>query len=206
MMFKPTQNIDSAFRTLRAVMMIAICGSICVCLYAIYKYGDVTAVAQDRMYIVAGSKAVQVFASSRKDNIPIEARDHVNTFHQYFFSLDPDDKAISASIAKALYLSDATAKRQYDDLREKGFYEGIVSGNISQEIVTDSIAVDISVEPYHFLFYGTLKIIRPTSVLTRNLITKGRLRNVSRTENNPHGFLIERWEILENRDLHVEAR
>ena len=32
-------------------------------------------------------------------------------------------------------------------------------------------------------------------------ITEGFLRNVARSDNNPHGFLIERWRVLENKDL-----
>ncbi|MDP3180258.1 MAG: conjugative transposon protein TraK, partial [Bacteroidota bacterium] len=40
----------------------------------------------------------------------------------------------------------------------------------------------------------------------RSLITEGALRNVSRSDNNPHGFLIERWNTIENRDIKTENR
>jgi hypothetical protein len=43
-------------------------------------------------------------------------------------------------------------------------------------------------------------------VVTRDLVTEGWLREVNRSDNNPHGFLIERWAIIENRDLKVEQR
>ncbi|MBX9780875.1 MAG: conjugative transposon protein TraK [Chitinophagaceae bacterium] len=205
-MFKATQDINRAFQAMRVVMLVALIGCLLICLVAIYQYGKLMALAEDRMYILVGDRAVQVFASSRKENIGVEARDHIKTFHELFFSLDPDEKAIQFNITKALYLADATAKRQYDDLREKGFYEGVVSGNISQEVWTDSVVVDIRSIPYVFVYYGKLKLIRPTSVLTRNLITKGRLRNVSRSDHNPHGFLMERWEIIDNKDLQVETR
>ena len=49
-------------------------------------------------------------------------------------------------------------------------------------------------------------IIRATSTVTRNLITEGYLRNVSRSDNNPHAFLIEKWKTLENRDIKAEKR
>jgi len=32
------------------------------------------------------------------------------------------------------------------------------------------------------------------------------LRNVSRSDNNPHGFLIERWATIANKDLKTTAR
>ena len=103
-------------------------------------------------------------------------------------------------------MADASAKKQYNILKETGYYSNIIAGNISQQISIDSITVDIKVKPYFFHCYGIEKIIRPNSIVTRNLITKGYLRNVSRSDNNPHGFLIERWETLENKDIKTENR
>jgi conjugative transposon TraK protein len=103
-------------------------------------------------------------------------------------------------------MADASAKKQYNNLKETGYYSNIIAGNISQQISIDSITVDIKVEPYFFHCYGTERIIRPNSIVTRNLITQGFLRNVSRSDHNPHGFLIERWETLENKDIKIENR
>ena len=103
-------------------------------------------------------------------------------------------------------MADGSAKRTYDDLRENGYYAGIISGNISQRLTVDSIQVVTDNYPYRFRCYGRQEIVRPTSILTRSLVTEGQLRNVSRSDNNPHGFLIERWETIENRDLKTENR
>jgi conjugative transposon TraK protein len=142
----------------------------------------------------------------RKDNIPVEARDHIKTFHHYFFSLDPDDKVIQGNVTKALYLADGSAKRLYDNLRESNYYANIISGNISQQIAVDSITLDVNQYPFYFACYATEKIIRTTSIVTRTLRTEGYLRNVSRSDNNPHGFLIEKFNTLENKDISVETR
>ncbi|TEB41233.1 conjugative transposon protein TraK, partial [Flavobacterium circumlabens] len=107
---------------------------------------------------------------------------------------------------KALYLADDSAKRIYDDLKENGYYSGIISGNVSQTIKIDSITIDINSYPYGFRCYAAQNIIRTTSIAHRSLITEGNLRNVSRSDNNPHGFLIERWNTIENRDLGTENR
>jgi conjugative transposon TraK protein len=109
-------------------------------------------------------------------------------------------------VTKALYLADESAKRIYDDLKESGYYSGIISGNISQTISIDSITVDINNYPYQFKCFAKQKIIRTTSILERSLITEGTLRSVSRSDNNPHGFLIEHWNTIENKDLKVENR
>ncbi|MDR7371045.1 conjugative transposon protein TraK [Flavobacterium aquidurense] len=200
------KNIDTAFRYVRGFTMLIIVGCIVICCYTLYKSFTAVTVMQDRIYILANGKALEAFSSDRKENVPVEARDHVKTFHRLFFTLDPDDKVIKSNVTKALYLADDTAKRVYDDLKENGYYAGVISGNISQTIIIDSINVDVNVYPYHFKCYAKQNIIRTTSILNRSLITEGTLRNVSRSDNNPHGFLIERWNTIENKDLGVQNR
>ncbi|MCL6218162.1 conjugative transposon protein TraK [Zunongwangia sp. M21534] len=206
MMFKKMKNIDTAFRHIRGFTMLIIAGSVLLSCFALYKSFSLVSEMQDRIYILANGKALEAYSAGRKDNIPVEARDHVKTFHQLFFTLDPDDKAIETNITKALYLADGSAKRIYDDLKENGYYAGLISGNVNQTIHVDSVAVDINEYPYKFRCYATQRIIRPTSITTRSLITEGALRNVSRSDNNPHGFLIERWATIANKDLKTTAR
>jgi len=205
-MFSKMKNIDTAFRYVRSFTMLVVIGCVVLCCFALYKSFSLVSQMQNKVYILANGKALEAFSSDRKENIPVEAKDHVKTFHTLFFSLDPDDKVIKINVTKALYLADDSAKRVYDDLKENGYYSGIISGNISQTIVVDSITIDINAYPYQFRCYATQNIIRPTSIAHRNLITEGNLRNVSRSDNNPHGFLIERWSTIENRDLSTKNR
>lgn len=205
-MFNHFKNIETAFRHVRLFTFVLIAASITVCCFTIYKSYQMVSTAQSRVYLLANGKAIEAVAADRNDNVAVEARDHVKMFHFYFFSLDPDDKVIDAHIGQALYLADASAKKQYDNLKETGFYASIISGNISQQITMDSVTLDLQSYPYRFRYYGTETIIRPTAILTRNLITEGYLRSVSRSDNNAHGFLIERWQIIENRDLNIQKR
>lgn len=205
-MFSKMKNIDTAFRYVRSFTMLVVIGCVVLCCFALYKSFSLVSQMQDKVYILANGKALEAFSSDRKENIPVEAKDHVKTFHTLFFSLDPDDIVIKINVTKALYLADDSAKRVYDDLKENGYYSGIISGNVSQTIVVDSVTIDINAYPYQFRCYATQNIIRPTSIAHRNLITEGNLRNVSRSDNNPHGFLIERWSTIENRDLSTKNR
>ena len=205
-MFSQTKNIDTAFRQMRTFTLIIIVCCCCIAGYGLYVSNKSITETNKRIYILANGKVIEAFASDRKDNIPVEARDHIKTFHQYFFTLDPDEKVIRANISKALYLADRSAKDQYDNLKSNSYYANIIAGNISQSIETDSIVVDINQYPFYFRYYGKEKIIRPVSIVTRSLITEGYLRNVERSDNNPHGFLIERWKILENKDIKTVAR
>jgi conjugative transposon TraK protein len=205
-MFTKMKNIDTAFQYVRTFTFAIVIGCLLLCGFVLYKSYQLAAITQSKVYVLANGKALEAMAADRKDNIPVEARDHVKTFHMDFFTLDPDDKVIQGNIAKALYLADGSAKRQYEDLKENGYYSNIITANISQQIVVDSVAVNINQYPYYFRCYGTQKIIRATSISYRSLITEGYLRNVSRSDNNPHGFLIERWNMIENKDLKTEPR
>jgi len=205
-MFQQMKNIDSAFKQIRLFCIVMLTVSGLVCMYTIYKSYQLVGSSQQHIYILANGKALEAFSADRKDNIPVEAKDHVKMFHHYFFSLDPDDKVIKSNITKALYLADGSAKIQYDNLKENGYYSNIISGNVSQDVDVDSIVINLNSYPYYFKCYAQERIIRPTSIVTRDLITEGNLRNVTRSDNNPHGFLIEKWAILENKDIKVEQR
>jgi len=200
------KHIDTAFRYVRAFTFVLITGSLLLCGFVIYKSYELASIAKNKVYVLANGKALEALAADRKDNVPVEARDHVSMFHHYFFTLDPDDKVIQRNITRALYLSDASAKRQYENLKESGYYSNLIAGNISQQITIDSVQVNVDSYPYYFQCHATQQIIRATSIVYRVLITEGYLRNVERSDNNSHGFLIEKWHTIENRDEKVVNR
>lgn len=205
-MFKKVQNIDHSFRQFRIFSFSILAASTLICIYTVFTSYKIVSSMQSKIYVLANGKAVEAYSSDRKDNIPVEAKDHIRTFHQYFFTLDPDEQAIKSTITKALYLADESAKKVYDNLEENKFYSGLISGNVNQTISVDSVQVDINQYPYRFRCYATQDIIRPTTISKRSLITEGELRSVSRTENNSHGFLIERWNTIENKDIKTVNR
>lgn len=205
-MFRKAKNIDTAFRQIRIFSIIVIIASAVTTVYVSYKSYELSYRSQQKIFILANGKILDAYAADRKDNIDVEARDHVKMFHHYFFTMDPDDKVIQSNITKALYMADASAKQQYDNLKENGYYVNLISGNISQEMRADSIYINTDVYPFYFRYKGEQKIIRPTTIVTRSLITEGFLRNVSRSDHNPHGFLLERWRTLENEDIKIQNR
>lgn len=206
-MIQQLRNIDTAFKHVRLFSAVLILATTMLCGFCMYYSIQKVSEAQQRIYVIADGKAILASASSRKENIAVEARDHIRMFHQYFLSFSPDEKAIEENIRQALYLADESAKQQYDALKEKGFYTSVVSGNVCQLINIDSIILNTSQYPYYFKFYGKQQVIRSSATVTRNLITEGYLRELSeRTSNNPHAFLIEKWFTLDNSILSSTKR
>lgn len=205
-MIQQLKNIDTAFRHTRLFSLLFLAGCILITGYALYLMQSATHRAQQHIYVLANGKVLEAYASERKENIPAEAKDHVRQFHQLLFQLSPDLPMIQRQVSRAMHLADRSAKLHYDNLKESGFYSNLISGNMSQELVTDSVQIFLDQAPYQFRYYATLQIVRPTTIVTRNLITTGQLRTISRTDNNPHGFLIERWTIIDNKDLKIINR
>lgn len=205
-MFPKAKNIETAFQHIRLFTAIVVAGSLAFsCFIAWMSYRAISK-TQSIIYVLHEGDAIKAFAKDRKDNIAVEARGHIKNFHELFFTLSPDEKSINENLSQALYLADGSAKTVYDNLKESGYYSGIIAGNITQTIIVDSIQVEIESYPFHFRCEATEIITRPTSVVTRKLSTEGWLRNSGRSDNNRHGFIIEHWSILDNRDLKTEAR
>jgi len=163
--------------------------------------------SREKIYVLDNGKSLlMALREDISENRDAEARDHVKRFHELFFTLEPDKEYIENNVREALHLADRSAMIQYQSFKENNVYNQVIAHDISMTLSTDSIRLDYSTNPYSFMYYGRQKIVRTSNITIRNLHTTGRLRNISRTDNNPHGFLIEGWRIVDNRDLETVKR
>ena len=166
-----------------------------VCSYAFRLVSN----AQKNIYLLDKNVPILARQTDMQANRPAEYRADIDLFHSLFFSLTPDDKYMEYQIKKAMYLVDESGMQQYNDLKEKGFFNSILSSSSVLTLQTDSIYIDMPNR--YFRYYGKLKIDRRTSTVIRSLITEGSLKDIPRSDNNPHGVLICNWKTLENKDL-----
>lgn len=124
-------------------------------------------------------------------NRPVEAKSHVRRFHELFFTLSPDKGAIESNIKRSLFLTPtrplSTITRTW---RKKGYYNRVISGNVTQTVEIDSVKCDFDQYPYKVNTYARQLIVRESSLTVRSLVTSCRLLNATRNDNNPHGFII----------------
>lgn len=151
------------------------------------------------LYVLDNGVPVLVKQTDELLNRPVEYKSQVELFHRLFFTLAPDDEYIKQNVEKALYLIDDTGKKEYTNLREKGFYNQLISSNAMVTIKTDSIKVDP--ERRMFMFYGKQMINRKTALIIRKLTTEGHFGDIMRSPNNPHGVLLKDWRILDNSQI-----
>lgn len=155
--------------------------------------------AQKNIYILDNNIPILARQTDVQMNRPAEYRADVDLFHSLFFSLTPDDNYMEYQMKKAMYLVDESGMLQYNNLKENGFFNSILSSSSVLTLQTDSIVVNMP--RLYFRFYGKLKIDRRSSTVVRSLITEGNLKDIPRSDHNPHGVLITNWKTLENKDL-----
>ena len=198
------KNIETKMKVALWIALASMLTSIIVSALA-FSYARKIA-TQERKHIYVLDRNIPLVAVSTNvdDNRQAEYKAHVETFHQFFFTLPPDDKFIEKQMEKAMYLVDASGVAQYNTLKEKGYFTSLVATSSISTCSMDSITLDMN--NGHFTFYGKQKIQRPSMITVRSLITEGWLIDQPRTDNNPHGALITKWKTLENKDLQNEAK
>lgn len=207
MEFKTLRNIENSFRQIRlyAIAFAVLCAGISG--YAIWRSYGFAQLQRQKIYVLDNGKSLMLALSQDASiNRPVEAREHVRRFHELFFTLAPDKDAIESGMKRAFSLADKSAFDYYKDLSEKGYYNRIISGNVQQRIEIDSVACSFEHYPYAVRTYARQFIIRSSNVTKRNLVTTCFLVNSVRSDNNPQGFNIEKFAVVENRDIEVIER
>jgi conjugative transposon TraK protein len=207
MEFKSLKNIETSFKQIRFFGIVFVCLCAGITGYSVWNSYSFAEAQRQKIYVLDGGKSlILALSQDLSQNRPVEAREHVKRFHELFFTLSPDKDAIESNIRRALFLVDKSAFGYYRDMQEKGYYNRIISGNINQNCQVDSVVCNFDAYPYRIATYARQLIIRESNITERSLITRCNLINSVRSDNNPHGFTMEAFEIVENRDLRTIER
>ena len=207
MEFKSLKNIESSFRQIRLFSIVFLASCTLLTVFSVWKSYRFAEEQREKIYVLdEGKSLIMALSQDAARNRPVEAREHVRRLHELFFTLAPDKAAIESNVGRALQMADKSALSYYKVLQEKGFFNRLIAGNVSQMVKVDSIRCDFDRYPYEVTTFARQRILRESTVTERSLVTTCRLVNVSRSDNNPQGFLAEHFEILENRDLRTVER
>ncbi|MCT7905126.1 Bacteroides conjugative transposon TraK protein [Candidatus Ornithobacterium hominis] len=198
------KNIEQRIKVNKAVSLACIIFSIVVVIAGFFFSYQLVEDSRKSIYVLDNGVPVLVQQQDLLLNREVEYRSQVEYFHRLFFTLVPDDEYIRNNTERSLYLIDDSGKKEYANLREKGYYNQIVSSNASVSVQVDSIK--INTELMKFQYFGKQIISRRSSVVIRNLITEGGMENMARTVNNGHGVKLLDWRILDNGEISNKKR
>jgi conjugative transposon TraK protein len=198
------KNIEQKIKINKAVSIASILFAVVIVIVGFVFAYQLIKDSRKSLYVIDNGVPILVKQTDELLNRPVEYKSQVELFHRLFFTLAPDDRYIKENVEKSLYLIDDSGKKEYTNLREKGFYNQIISGNSLVTVRADSIKMDLPDKK--FIYYGTQMINRKNSLIIRKLITEGNFEDMVRSPNNPHGVLLRNWRILDNSELSNKAK
>lgn len=207
MEFKSLKNIETSFKQIRLYAIIF--GVLCLFVvgFALWKSYGFAEKQREKIYVLDSGKSLMLALSQdAATNRPVEVREHVRRFHELFFTVAPDKNAIESNMKRAFMLADKSAYNYYKDLMEKGYFTRIISGNINQRVEIDSIVCNFDSYPYKAKTFARQYIIRQSNITERSLVTDCEVINSVRSDNNPQGFTLERFTVLQNHDIQTVKR
>ena len=198
------KSIEQKIKINKAVSIFAILASIVIVIAGLFFSYKIVEDSRKSIYILDNGVPILVKQTDELLNRPVEYKSQVELFHRLFFTLAPDDEYIKQNVEKSLYLIDDTGKKEYTNLKEKGFYNQLVSSSSMITVNADSIRLDVANK--RFVFFGRQVINRRSTIIIRKLITEGNFEDVIRTPNNPHGVILKNWKILDNSEISSESK
>jgi conjugative transposon TraK protein len=193
------QNIETKIKLSLFISVASLITAIIISVMSFSYASKMITTEKSQIYVLDHNVPLVAVRTNILDNRQAEYKATVETFHDLFFSLPPDNEYIENQLKKSMFLIDASGLAQYNTLKEKGYYSGVISTSSVITCTKDSILLDLNTKEWKF--YGKEKIERPSSITIRSIVTTGNLQ-----DNNPHGVMITNWRTLENKDIKNESK
>lgn len=162
--------------------------------------------SRDTVYVVDKGSTLMATIADGDVQRDLEVEDHVRRFHELLFNLAPSTESQKRNLEQALHMADRSAYDWWQDQSESGYYNRLVSANISQEIQIDSVRFSLQTYPYPARLYGKVFLTRESNITAYELVSECRLSDVPRSRSNPHGLMVERFTVRRYESLGTRKR
>lgn len=128
-----------------------------------------------------------------RENLEVEALEHLRLFHTYFYGLDAT--TFESNIEKALWLGNSTVDNVYRQKKADGVYNRLMQYSLVQKVISINSEIDLTAEPYPFKTVTVFQINRGTMTDTYEMVTTGSLIHLEKRNfpKNTHGLLITNY-------------
>ena len=202
-----TKDIEKSFKGVSRLAVVSVVLSLVFSLVVCISALSYAERQREKIYVLDQGKslllALQTDAVMSKE---IEVKDHVTRFHELMFTLSPQKQTIQENLDRAFNLADRSAYDYSQDLAEKGYYSRLVSANISQQMIVDSVVFQGNGYPYQVKTYARQYVIRESTMSEYAFVSSCQVLNASRSDVNPHGLIVEKFVVLENNLIQTRKR
>ena len=162
--------------------------------------------SRDTVYVVDKGSTIMASIADGQVQRDLEIEDHVRRFHELMFNLAPSSESQKRNLEQALHMADRSAYDWWTDQSEAGYFQRLISANISQEIQIDSVKYSIQNYPYPARLYGKVYLTRESNITAFDFVSECRMTDVPRSRSNPHGLMIEKFAVKKYESLGTRKR
>lgn len=173
------------------IIVCALCAVLCLG-FVVISYSRVEA-ASNNVFVVDEGSALMAHRLENQEQKDLEVIDHVQRFHELLYNLAPNVNLINQSHARAAEMADGSLYDYIADQKENKYYARLIDINATQEIVTDSINVNVLKYPYDVETFATLYVLRESNISSYRIRTTCEVYESTRSIKNPHGLQIRKF-------------
>lgn len=188
-------DIESSFRRMKVVTLSAVVMCVAVslgCVAFSYRFANAQ---KEQVYVLDEGSVLSAYRTDNGVQKDLEVINHCTRFHELFFNMAPNINTINQNVDRALELADESAYNYYSDLKEQQYFSRLVQANATQQIIVDSVKVNVNSYPYAARTYASVFIIRETNITKYQFQSLCGLHETTRTQTNPHGLMIEKFQV-----------
>ncbi|MFN4083978.1 MAG: hypothetical protein ACK4K9_10125 [Bacteroidia bacterium] len=194
---KGLEGYKNAFQLLRITIVTLIAGMILLTVFGIVFVNKNLKEATRNIWVMAADGSV--IRAEAKDATNLESRvyeyrNHVKMFYSYWYAFDQNN--FKENIEKGLYLVGDCGKSLWKKYQEESLERKVMENNLIVKVDIKEVKIDINSIPVKGVVYAIQKVKRPSGEIARHLDAVFDLYDVSRSDVNPHGVLIENFEII----------
>jgi len=189
----PYKNIYGVLQTNRFVVITVVSGALISSLFFGWMMYDIQRTALNNSFAInTDGSVIPLKWVTQKENLEVEAKAHLELFHNYFYNIDASNYL--RNLEKALWLGNSSVDNLYRQKKADGVYNRLLQYSLVQKVLSIESQLDLQVEPFQFKTTTIFEINRGTVVDRYELVSTGNLIVVDRNyPTNTHGLLITNY-------------
>lgn len=202
-------NINEDYKSNKIISIITVVGAFLFSGYIYFSQSEKLDRERSSVFVLQNGKSIYIAnRENMSENRPAEIKHHVTILMNLLFSISPDNASVNENNKQALYLGDQSVKKFIDQLTEKKYYDQLIAASASQSLKldTNSIQLDLSTYPIKIVVKGTEQIVRLSNITIKEITCSMDVINVNRSDNNPHGLLVENFSVISNNTIETKVR
>ncbi len=186
----PYKNIYTVLKINRFIVLSVIIVAFLSSAFSLWSVFNMNRKMLNSMFAVnTDGSVIPLKLTSEKENLEVEARAHLDLFHQFFYGIDTSN--YEHNLEKALWLGNSSVDNAYRQKKAEGLYNRLIQYSLVQKVKKVDTELELTSEPYKFRTTTLFEINRGSVVDSYELVTTGELIKVDRHfPRNTHGLLI----------------